>query len=69
MAQSVKYPTLDFSSSHDLVVCGIERHVGLCADSAEPAGDSLCLSVSLSLSPLSPLTRAHTLSLKINTQT
>ena len=26
----------DFGSGHDLVVCGFEPHVGLCADSSEP---------------------------------
>ena len=54
MAQSVKHLTLDLSSGHDLIVRGIEPHVGLCADSSEPAWDSLSLSapaLSLSLSP------------------
>ena len=37
MAQSVKRPTLDFSSGHDLAVRGIEPHLGLHADSVEPA--------------------------------
>ena len=60
MVQSVKHLTLDFSSglssSHDLTV----HEVGLLADSAEAAWDSLCappllmlvitLSLSLSLS-------------------
>ena len=50
MAQSVKHPTLGFSSGHDLAVHGFEPHVGLCADGAEPAWDSLSLSLSLSLS-------------------
>ena len=48
-AQSVKCPTLDFSSGHDLVVLGIELRVGLCTNSMEPAWDSLFLP-----SPLSP---------------
>ena len=41
---------LIFGSGHDLPVCGIESHVWLCSDSAEPAWDSLspCL-------PASPL--------------
>ena len=43
MAQSVKRLTLDFGSGHDLMVCEIERHVGLCADSSEPAWHSLSL--------------------------
>ena len=34
---------------HDRVVCGFEPPVGLCADRAEPAWDSLSLSLSLSL--------------------
>ena len=54
VAQLVKYQTLDFGSSHDLTVHGIEPHVGLRADSMEPAWDfSLPLSTPplLSLSP------------------
>ena len=62
MAQSVKDPTLDFSSGHDPTVHGIEPHVRLCTDSKEPAWDSLSapppactlsLSLSLSLSQIS----------------
>ena len=34
---SLKPPTLGFSSGRDLMVCGLEPHVELCADSAEPA--------------------------------
>ena len=49
VAQSVEHPALDFGSGHDLTVCGAEPHVGLCADSAEPAWDSLPPSLSLSL--------------------
>ena len=33
VAQSVKRPTLDLGSGHDLTVPEIESHVGLCADS------------------------------------
>ena len=51
MAQSVEHLTLDFSSGHDLTVCGIKSHVRLCADSAEPAGDSLSPSLCLCPSP------------------
>ena len=40
---SVKRQTLDFGSGHDLTVCEIEPHIGLCADSVEPAWDSLSL--------------------------
>ena len=47
MAQSVKRQTLDFGSGHDLTVRGIEPHSGLCADSIEPAWDSLSLSLLL----------------------
>ena len=50
MSQSVKHPTLDFGSGHDLMVHRIERHVGLHDDSMEPARDSL--SPSLSAPPL-----------------
>ena len=55
MAQSVEHPTLDFGSGHDLMVHGTESPVGLCADSMEPAWDSL----SLLLSPNPPL-HVHT---------
>ena len=57
-AQLVKGPTLDFSSGHDLMVCGIEPHVRLCTDDTEPAWDSLSL-------PL-PHSLACILSLKIS---
>ena len=57
VAQLVKRQTLDFSSGPDLRVHGFEPHVGLCADSMEPAWDSL--------SPPPP-TCARSLSLKIN---
>ena len=46
-AQWVRRPTLGFCSGHDLRVCGF----GFCADSAEPAWDSLPLSLSHSLCP------------------
>ena len=55
MAQSVKHPTLDFSSGHDLTVPEFEPHVGLHADSAEPAWDSL--SPSRSTPPHSSLSK------------
>ena len=51
VAQSVKHPTLNCGSGPDLTVRGIEPHVGLCADSAEPAWNSLFLSLSLSAPP------------------
>ena len=59
VAQSVKRPTLGFGSCHDLMVHGIEPCIGLCADSAKPAWDSL--SPVLSAPPLLVL-----LPLKIN---
>ena len=43
VAQLVDSLTLDSGSGHDLTVCGIEPHVGLYADSMEPASDSLSL--------------------------
>ena len=58
MAQLVNRLTLDLGSGHDLTVHEFELLIGLCADSAEPAWDS----VSLSLFP-SPTCY---LSLKIN---
>ena len=51
---------LIFGSGHDLTVHGIKPRIGLCADSAEPARDSLF--PSLSAPPLLSLS----LSLKIN---
>ena len=50
VAQSVKRPTIGFSSGHDLTFLEFEPHIGLHADSAESAWDSL--SVSLSAPPL-----------------
>ena len=55
---------LDFSSAHDLVVHEFEPCVGLCADSVEPARDSL--SPSASFLHLSLLAHSLSLSLKIN---
>ena len=46
VAQSVKRPTLDFGSGHDLTVREIQPRVGLCADSVKAAWDSLSLSLS-----------------------
>ena len=48
-AQSNKRPTLDLGSGHDLLVCEHEPLIRLCADSAEPAWDSLSLPLSLPL--------------------
>ena len=47
MAQLVKRPTLGFSSGHDLTVHEFEPRTGLCADSVEPAWDSLSLPLHL----------------------
>ena len=60
MAQMVKHPTLNFGLDNDLMVCDFKSCALLCADSAEPAWDSL----SPSLSAPSPLSLS--LSLKIN---
>ena len=38
MVQSVKHPTLGFSSGHDLTLGGIEPHIGLLADSTDQLG-------------------------------
>ena len=54
VAQSVKGLTLDFGSGHHLTVGGFQLRIGLCADSVEPAWDSLSalplLALSLALS-------------------
>ena len=59
--QSVECPNLDLSSGDDLTVCGTEPRVGLCADRAEPAWDSL--SSSLFAPSLLPHKCSHSLSL------
>ena len=41
--QLVKHLTLDFGSGHDQMVGEFQPGIGLCADSAEPAWDSLSL--------------------------
>ena len=46
VAQSVKCPALDFRSGHDPTVRGFKPHIRLCADSVEPAWDSLSPSLS-----------------------
>ena len=58
VAHSLKHPTHDFGIGHDLTVCGIEPHIGFCAGSADPAWDSL----SLSLCPSPPHACMYTLS-------
>ena len=50
VAQSVEHLALDLGSGHDLTVRGIEPHVRLCADGAEPAWGSLSPSLSTPLS-------------------
>ena len=60
--QSIRRLILDFGSCHDLKVREFEPHMGLCADSAEPAWDSLSFFLSAPL----PLVLACSLSLKIN---
>ena len=50
MAQLVEHLTLDFGSGCDFMVCEIEPCNVLHADSADPAWDSLSLSLSPSLS-------------------
>ena len=47
VVQSVKHPTIDFSSGHDLTVFEIEPCIKLCADNVEPAWDSLFPSLSV----------------------
>ena len=46
VALSDEHPTLDFRSGHDLTVCESRPCVGLCADSVEPAWDSLSSTLS-----------------------
>ena len=48
VAQSVKHPTLDLGSGHDLMAPEIEPHIRLCADSKNLPG-ILCLLLSLPL--------------------
>ena len=61
MAQSVKHPTLDFGSGHDLTVREFEPDVGICADSVEPAWDSLSPSLPLCSSPTCALSLKYNL--------
>ena len=51
VVQSVKFPTLDFSSDHDLRVRGFEPNIRLCTDSVEPAWYPLCLPLALPFLP------------------
>ena len=43
VAQLVKRSTLDFGSGYNLTVCELEPRIALCADSTEPAWNSLSL--------------------------
>ena len=61
-AQSIKRPTLDFGSGHNLTFYEFEPHIGLHADSAEPDWDSFSPPLSLPL----PCFPSPSLSLKIN---
>ena len=45
VAQLVKCLTLDLGSGHDLTVCELKPHIGLCTDSSEPGA---CFGFSLS---------------------
>ena len=56
VAQSIKHPTLGFSSSQDLTVRGLKPHIGLHADIQGPSWDSLSLSA-LSVPPLLALSK------------
>ena len=57
VAQAVKHLTPDFGSGDDLTVGEIERHVGLCADSAASCWDSLSPSLSAPPPPTLSLSR------------
>ena len=52
LAQLVRRPTLGCGSGHDLTVHEFKPRIRLCADSAEPAWDSLSLPLSHSALPL-----------------
>ena len=41
VAQSVKHLADDFGSGHDVIICGNEARIGLCADGVDPAWESL----------------------------
>ena len=49
----------DFGSGHDFMVCGFEPHFRVCADSVEPASDTLSLFLSLSAPPPPPLSEIN----------
>ena len=64
VAQSVKRPTLDFGSGHNLTVHEFEPRTGLCADSGEPVWDAV--SPGLSAPPPPPLMLMLSLSLPLS---
>ena len=66
MAQSVKRPTLGFSSGRGLAVRGLKPRIVVCVDSGEPVWDSLSPPLSLSLFLSLCLSPARVLSVKIN---
>ena len=47
VAPSIKHLTLGLGSGRDLMVCGIEPHIRLCAAGVKPAWDFLSLSLPL----------------------
>ena len=63
VAQSVKHPTLNFSSGYDLTACGIKPWVRLHTKSIEPSWDSL--SPSLCPSPSRVFSFSLSLSLSL----
>ena len=70
MGQLVKCPTLDFGPGHDLMICEMEPHVGLCMTAQSLLGIlshtrslSLSFSLSLCLSPACVYTLALVFSL------
>ena len=74
---SVKHLTRDFKSAHDRTVCEIKPCIWLCANSTEPALDSLSLTLSAPAHRLSlskqinikkKLNEAFFLSLKLNSK-
>ena len=65
VAQSVKHPTLDFSSGHNLTVHVIESYIGLHADSWSLLG-ILSLLLSLALSHSRMCVETHILSLSLS---
>ena len=61
VAQSVKRPTLGFSSGHDLSVLETEPCIGLHAGSVKPAWDSFSF-------PITPIPKINKLKKKKNTK-